>query len=223
MGQNIVLTAKDGFKLDAYRADPQGKPRGGVVVIQEIFGVNHHIKSVADRYAALGYLAIAPALFDRVEKGFDVGYDGSSMDKARALVGKANLDLRLADTQAAIDVAREAGKVAVIGYCMGGSIAFLSTTRLNNVAAGIGYYGGQVAQFASEKPKAPVLLHFGEKDQAIPLTDVEKIKAAQPGVPVYVYNGAGHGFHCDERGSFNAEAAQIAACRSQEFLVKHVG
>jgi carboxymethylenebutenolidase len=223
MGENIVLTAKDGFKLDAYRADPVGKPRGGIVVIQEIFGVNHHIKSIADRYAALGYLAIAPALFDRVEKGFDVGYDGSSMDKARALVGKASLDLRLADTQAAIDVAKEAGKVAVIGFCMGGSIAFLSATRLNNVAAGIGYYGGQVAQFANEKPKAPVMLHFGEKDQAIPLTDVEKVKAAQPNVPVYIYTGAGHGFHCDERGSFNAEAAQVAACRSQEFLLKHVG
>jgi carboxymethylenebutenolidase len=223
MGQNIVLTAKDGFKLDAYRADPQGKPRGGVVVIQEIFGVNHHIKSLTDRYAQLGYLAIAPALFDRVEKGFDVGYDGAAMDKARANAGKANLDLRLADTQAAIDVAHEAGKVAVIGYCMGGSIAFLSTTRLSNVAAGVGYYGGQIAQFATEKPKAPVMLHFGEKDQSIPLTDVEKIKAAQAGVPIFVYMGAGHGFHCDERGSFNAEAAQVAACRSQEFLLKHVG
>ncbi len=223
MGHNIVLTAKDGFKLDAYRADPQGKPRGGIVVIQEIFGVNHHIKSITDRYVQLDYLAIAPALFDRVEKGFDTGYSGADMDKARATVGKANLDLRLADTQAAIDVAREGGKVAVIGYCMGGSIAFLSATRLNNVAAGVGYYGGQVAQFASEHPKAPVMLHFGEKDQAIPLTDVEKIKAAQPSVPVYIYMGAGHGFHCDERGSFNAEAAQIAACRTQEFLLKHVG
>jgi len=197
MGQNIVLTSKDGFKLDAYRADPQGKPRGGIVVIQEIFGVNHHIKSVADRYAQLGYLAIAPALFDRVEKGFDVGYDGAAMDKARANAGKADLNLRLADTQAAIDVAKE--------------------------AAAVGYYGGQIAQFASEKPKAPVMLHFGEKDQAIPLTDVEKIKGAQPGMPIYVYMGAGHGFHCDERGSFNAEAAQVAACRSQEFLAKHIG
>jgi carboxymethylenebutenolidase len=223
MGQNIVLTSKDGFKLDAYRADPAGKPRGGIVVIQEIFGVNHHIKSVTDRYAELGFLAIAPALFDRVEKGFDVGYDGASMDKARANAGKGNLELRLADTQAAIDVAKEAGKVAVIGYCMGGSIAFLSTTRLNNVAAGIGYYGGQIAQVASEKPKAPLMLHFGEKDQAIPLTDVEKIKAAQPNVPIYVYMGAGHGFHCDERGSFHAHAAQVAACRTEEFLAKHIG
>ena len=222
MGQNVTITSKDGFKFDAYRADPEGKPRGAVVVIQEIFGVNHHIRSVADRYAALGFVAIAPAVFDRVEKGFDVGYDGSAMDKARAVVGKANPELRLADVQATIDSVKSAGKVAVIGYCMGGSVAFLSATRLNNVACAVGYYGGQIAQVCNEKPKAPVMLHFGDKDQSIPMTDVEKIKAAQPGVPVYVYS-AGHGFHCDERGSFNAEAAQVAACRTEEFLAKHIG
>ncbi len=223
MGQDITLTSKDGFQLGAYKAEPEGKPRGAVVVIQEIFGVNHHIRSVADRYAQLGYLAIAPALFDRGEKNFQSGYDGAAMDKARGFAGKIPLDQRLADTQAAIDHVKSAGKVAVLGYCMGGSIAFLSTTRLSGVSAGVGYYGGQIAQFAEEKPKAPVMLHFGEKDQSIPLTDVEKIKAAQPGVPIFVYNGAGHGFHCDERGSFNAEAAQVAACRSQEFLTKHIG
>jgi carboxymethylenebutenolidase len=223
MGQDITLTSKDGFQLGAYKAEPEGKPRGAVVVIQEIFGVNHHIRSVADRYAQLGYLAIAPALFDRGEKNFQSGYDGAAMDKARGFAGKIPLDQRLADTQAAIDHVKSAGKVAVLGYCMGGSIAFLSTTRLSGVSAGVGYYGGQIAQFAEEKPKAPVMLHFGEKDQSIPLTDVEKIKAAQPGVPIFVYNGAGHGFHCDERGSFNAEAAQVAACRSQEFLIKHIG
>jgi len=223
MGKDITLKSKDGFELGAYVAEPQGKPRGAIVVIQEIFGVNHHIRSVTDRYAQLGYLAIAPALFDRGEKNFQSGYDGAAMDKARGMVGKIPLDQRLADTQAAIDHVKSAGKVAVLGYCMGGSIAFLSATRLSGVAAAVGYYGGQVAQFAEEKPKAPVMLHFGEKDQSIPLTDVEKIKAAQPGVPVYVYMGAGHGFHCDERGSFNAEAAQVAACRSQEFLAKHIG
>jgi carboxymethylenebutenolidase len=223
MGQNITLTAKDGFQLGAYRADPEGKPRGAIVVIQEIFGVNHHIKSVTDRYAQLGYVAIAPALFDRVEKGFDVGYAGEDMDKARANAGKGNVDARLMDTQAAVDAVKSAGKVAVVGFCMGGTIAFLSTTRLEGVSAGVGYYGGQVAQFADEKPKAPVMLHFGEKDQSIPLTDVEKIKAAQSGAPIYVYMGAGHGFHCDERGSFNAEAAQVAGARTQEFLAKHIG
>jgi carboxymethylenebutenolidase len=223
MGEMITLTSKDGFTLGAYKAQPQGKARGAIVVIQEIFGVNHHIKSVTDRYAELGFVAIAPALFDRAEKGFESGYDGAAMDKARAMVGKIPLDQRLADTQAAIDAVKGAGKVAVLGYCMGGSIAFLSATRLDNVAAAVGYYGGQVAQFCEEKPKAPVMLHFGEKDQSIPLTDVEKIKAAQPNVPIFVYMGAGHGFHCDERGSFHAAAAQVAACRSEEFLAKHIG
>jgi carboxymethylenebutenolidase len=223
MSQTIELAAADGHRFAAYLAAPGGKPRGALVVIQEIFGVNSHIRAVADGYAADGYLAIAPALFDRGEKNFQSGYDGAAMDKARGFAGKIPLDQRLADTQAAIDHVKSAGKVAVLGYCMGGSIAFLSTTRLSGVSAGVGYYGGQIAQFAEEKPKAPVMLHFGEKDQSIPLTDVEKIKAAQPGVPIFVYNGAGHGFHCDERGSFNAEAAQVAACRSQEFLTKHIG
>jgi carboxymethylenebutenolidase len=223
MGKDITLKSKDGFEFGAYVAEPQGKPRGAIVVIQEIFGVNHHIRSVTDRYAQLGYLAIAPALFDRGEKNFQSGYDGAAMDKARGMVGKIPLEQRLADTQAAIDHVKSAGKVAVLGYCMGGSIAFLSATRLSGVSAGVGYYGGQIAQFASEKPKAPIMLHFGEKDQSIPLTDVDKIKASHPEAPIFVYAGAGHGFHCDERGSFNAEAAQVAACRSQEFLAKHIG
>ncbi|HEX4192546.1 MAG TPA: dienelactone hydrolase family protein [Stellaceae bacterium] len=223
MGKDISLKSKDGFELGAYLAEPQGKARGAIVVIQEIFGVNHHIRSVTDRYAQLGYLAIAPALFDRGEKNFQSGYDGAAMDKARGMTQKISLDDRLADTQAAIDHVKSAGKVAVLGYCMGGSIAFLSATRLNGVSAGVGYYGGQIAQFATEKPKAPIMLHFGEKDQSIPLTDVDKIKAAHPEAPIFVYMGAGHGFHCDERGSFNAEAAQVAACRSQEFLAKHIG
>ena len=223
MGQDITLTSKDGFQLGAYKAEPEGKPRGAIVVIQEIFGVNHHIRSVADRYAQLGFVAIAPALFDRGEKNFQSGYDGAAMDKARGMTQKIPLDQRLADTQAAIDAVKSVGKVAVLGYCMCGSIAFLSATRLSGVSAAVGYYGGQIAQFAEEKPKAPVMLHFGEKDQSIPLTDVEKIKAAHPGTPIFVYMGAGHGFHCDERGSFNAEAAQVAACRSEEFLAKHIG
>ena len=223
MGKDITLKSKDGFELGAYVAEPQGKARGAIVVIQEIFGVNHHIRSVTDRYAQLGYLAIAPALFDRGEKNFQSGYDGAAMDKARGMTQKISVDDRLADTQAAIDHVKSAGKVAVLGYCMGGSIAFLSATRLNGVSAGVGYYGGQIAQFVSEKPKAPIMLHFGEKDQSIPLTDVDKIKAAHPEAPIFVYMGAGHGFHCDERGSFNAEAAQVAACRSQEFLAKHIG
>jgi len=223
MGQTITLKAKDGFSFDAYRADPIGKPRGAIVVIQEIFGVNHHIKNVTDRYAALGFVAIAPAVFDRAEKHFDVGYDQPSMEKGRGARGKVTNEQLLMDTQAAIDAVKSAGKVGIIGYCMGGTVAFLSACRLDGLSAAVGYYGGGVAAAAEEKPRVPTMLHFGEQDQSIPMTDVDKIKKARPETPIFVYSGAGHGFHCDERASFNAEAAQVAACRSQEFFAKNIG
>ncbi len=222
MGQTITLKSKDGFSLGAYRADPEGKPRGAIVVIQEIFGVNHHIKSVTDRYAALGFVAIAPAMFDRAEKNFDTGYDQPSMEKGRAARGKIQTEQLLLDAQAAIDAVKSAGKVGIVGYCMGGSVAFLAATRLEGLACAVGYYGGQVAQSCEEKPRIPTMLHFGDQDQSIPMTDVEKIKKARPETPIYVYK-AGHGFHCDERASFNAFAAQVAGGRTQEFFAKNVG
>jgi carboxymethylenebutenolidase len=222
MGHMIELTASDGFKLGAYRADPEGKPRGAVVVIQEIFGVNHHIKDVTDRYAALGYVAIAPAVFDRAEKNFDAGYDQPSMERGRGARGKITNDQLLMDTQAAINAVKSAGKVGIVGYCMGGSVAFLSAVKLDGLSAAVGYYGGAIAAACEEKPRIPTMLHFGDQDQSIPMTDVEKIKKARPETPVYVYH-AGHGFHCDERASFNAFAAQVAGGRTQEFFAKHIG
>jgi carboxymethylenebutenolidase len=222
MGQMITLTAKDGFKLAAYVAQPSGKPKGGIVVLQEIFGVNHHIKSVTDRFAAMGYGAVAPALFDRVKPGVDLGYDPKSVEEGRALRPKIALEATLADTQAAIDYAKQFGKVAVVGYCWGGSLAFFATTRQSGVAAAVGYYGGMIAAHASEKPRVPLILHFGDKDQSIPLTDVEKIKAAQPGLPIYVYS-AGHGFSCDERGAFDKAAHELALERTTAFLKQHIG
>jgi carboxymethylenebutenolidase len=222
MGQTVTLKAKDGHSFSAYRADPEGKPRGAIVVIQEIFGVNHHIKSVTDRYAALGFVAIAPAMFDRAEKNFDTGYDQPSMEKGRAARGKIQTEQLLLDAQAAIDAVKSAGKVGIIGYCMGGSVAFLAATRLDGLSCAVGYYGGQIASVCEEKPRVPTMLHFGDQDQSIPLADVEKIKKAQPETPIFVYK-AGHGFHCDERASFAPEAAQVAACRSQEFFAKNIG
>ena len=136
--------------------------------------------------------------------------------------GKISTENLLLDTQAAIDLAKQSGKVGIVGYCMGGSVAFLSATRLDGLACAVGYYGGQIAQSCEEKPRVPTMLHFGDQDQSIPMTDVEKITKARPETPCYVYH-AGHGFHCDERGSFAPEAAQVAACRSQEFIAKHVG
>jgi carboxymethylenebutenolidase len=222
LGKHFSLTASDSFQLGAYRADPAGKPKGGIVVIQEIFGVNHHIKNLADRYAALGYVAIAPQVFDRGQKNFETGYDQAAMEAGRGMRGKITTEQLLLDTQAAIDVAKQAGKVGIIGYCMGGSVAFLAAARLDGLACAVGYYGGQIAASCDEKPRVPTMLHFGDQDQSIPMTDVDKIKKARPETPIYVYH-AGHGFHCDERASFNAEAAQVAACRSQEFFLKHIG
>ncbi len=222
MGQMISLTAKDGFKLGAYLAKPADKPKGAIVVVQEIFGVNHHIKAVTDRFAAMGYAAVAPALFDRVKPGIELGYDAKSIEEGRALRPKITLEATLADTQAAIDYAKQFGKVAVVGYCWGGSIAFFSTTRLADVTAAVGYYGGMIATHANEKPRVPLILHFGDKDQSIPMTDVEKIKQAQPGLPIYVYS-AGHGFSCDERPSFDKAAHELALQRTTAFLKQHIG
>jgi carboxymethylenebutenolidase len=222
MGKSIELKAKDGFSLGAYRADPAGKPKGGLVVIQEIFGVNHHIRAVCDRFAAQGYAAVAPALFDRVQRGIDIGYDQAAMEQGVKLRAAIKLEDTLLDVQAAIDVLQSAGKVGVIGYCWGGSLAFLAATRLSGLACAIGYYGGMIAAHAGEKPKVPVMLHFGEKDHGIPMTDVEKVKAARPEMKIFAYP-ADHGFSCDERGSFDKASHEKALERSLAFLKENIG
>lgn len=222
MGQTVSFTAKDGHKLDAYVATPAGKPKGGLVVIQEIFGANHHIRNVADRFAAMGYAAVAPALFDRVQRGVDLGYDPESIAKGRALREKVPMDGSLADVQAAIDYAKQFGKVGIVGYCWGGSLAFLAATRLNGAAASVGYYGGMIAGHATEKPKIPIILHFGDKDQSIPMSDIEKVKLARSDVPIYVYS-AGHGFNCDARPAYDAPSAKLALERTAAFFKQHIG
>lgn len=222
MGQHLTLTAKDGHTFGAYRADPTGTPKGAIVVIQEIFGVNSHIRNVTDRFAQDGYVAIAPALFDRQEKDFQSGYTPDEIAHARKFIAKPDWDAMLRDTQAAIDAVKPAGPVAVIGYCMGGSVAFLAATRANDVACAIGYYGGAIVKFADETPKVPVLLHFGAKDQGIPLSDVETIRSKRPDVEIHIYDEAGHGFNCDERGSYDKGSADTALKRTRDFLAKHL-
>ncbi|MCH8918137.1 MAG: dienelactone hydrolase family protein [Alphaproteobacteria bacterium] len=221
MGQNVTLTSANGFELDAYRADPEGTPKGAVVIIQEIFGVNSHIREVCDGYAADGYVAIAPALFDRVGKGMELGYDPASQETGKSTRGQLNWDDSLADTQAAAEAVRNSGKVAVIGYCFGGSIAWLAATR-GDFDAAVSYYGGNAADFADEKPKCPIICHIGTEDRGIGSEKVEKIKSARPEVPVYLYQGAGHGFNCDQRGSFHEEAAKTARQRTLDFLAEHI-
>ena len=221
MGQWIKLKSEDGFELSAWRTDPVGKPRGAIVVIQEIFGVNHHIRSVADRFAGSGYLAIAPAVFDRIQPGFDVGYDAASREQGMAMVGKMNRELVVADIKAAIAAAGEGGRVGIVGFCMGGTFAWVAAGQLAGISAAVGYYGGGVLGMKDLQPKVPTILHFGEKDAHIPVAGVREFAAAHPETPVYVYP-ADHGFQCDERGSFDAESAQIAWGRTIEFFAQHV-
>jgi carboxymethylenebutenolidase len=222
VGETIRLRASDGFELSAYVARPAGTPKGGLVVIQEIFGVNGHIRRVADGYAADGFLAIAPALFDRIEPGLELGYTPPDIERGRDLKGRSATENALSDIEAAIAHVASAGNVGVVGYCWGGFLAWVSATRLTGVSAAVSYYGGGIGAVAEEKPNCPVLMHFGEKDHAIPLTDVDKIRAAQPsGVEIHVYP-SGHGFNCDERGSYDPESARIARERSLAFLDRHL-
>lgn len=223
MGKQFSLTSSDKFQLGAYRADPSGPSKGGIVVIQEIFGVNHHIRAVCDRLAGEGYTAVAPALFDRQEKNFESGYTPDEIANARKYVANPDWGAMLKDTQAAIDELKKDGPVAIIGFCMGGTIAFLAACKLNGLSAAICYYGGQIAKNADEKPKVPVQMHFGEKDASIPMTDVEMIKQKRGGdSEIFVYPDAQHGFHCDERGSFHEASAKTAWQRAADFLKKHL-
>ena len=216
MGDWIELTASDGHLLTAYEADP-GNAHRGIVVIQEIFGVNGHIRDVTDRYADIGFRAVAPALFNRISPSVELEYDADGVAEGREIRSRIEWDDAVADMAAAAAHLADTGPVGVVGYCYGGSMAFLAATRLS-VAAAVGYYGGQIVDFLDETPRCPLLLHFGETDSAIPLTDVEQIKATFPDVPVHVYDGAGHGFNCDRRGSFDEPSAQLALDRTLEFL-----
>jgi carboxymethylenebutenolidase len=222
VGQDISLTASDGFKLGAYRAEPSGSPKGAIVVIQEIFGVNHHIRSVCDRIAAEGYVAIAPSIFDRTQPNFQCGYTPDEIANARKFIANPDWPAMLRDTQAAIDAVKSVVPVGIIGFCLGGSIAYAAATKLSGLSAAVGYYGDAIIRFADDKPKAPTQLHFGEKDAGIPLTDVETIKSKRPEVEVFIYPGAQHGFHCDERASYDKASAEIAWPRSLAFFAKHM-
>jgi carboxymethylenebutenolidase len=222
LGTQITLTASDGFKLGGYRAEPQGKPKGGIVVIQEIFGVNHHIRAVCDRFAALGYVATAPAVFDRIQPNFECGYTPDEIAHARTFLPKIDWGKMLLDTAAAIGNVKSAGKVGIVGFCMGGSIAFLSAAKLDGLSAAVGYYGGTIAKNADEKPKVPTLLHFGDQDQSIPMSDVEIVKQKRTDCEIHVYQ-AGHGFSCDERGSYNEAAHKAAWDRTIPWFAKYVG
>ncbi|HZS27835.1 MAG TPA: dienelactone hydrolase family protein [Candidatus Angelobacter sp.] len=223
MATNIKLTASDGHQPGAYYAAPGVRTQAAIVVVQEIFGVNSHIRSVADDFAKEGFHAIAPALFDRVERDVELGYNPQDMQRGMGMAMKIGMENALKDVAAAIDYARaELGcaKVGVVGYCFGGSLAWLAATRLGPAAA-VGYYGGRITQYLAEKPLCPVMLHFGALDQHIPLSEIDKIRAQHPELPVYMYQ-AGHGFNCDQRKDYDAASAKLARQRTLEFLRKYL-
>jgi len=216
----LQLTAADGHSFSAFEAGNVNAPRG-LVVVQEIFGVNGHMRAVSERLAGFGYRVLSPALFDRAEKGVELGYAQEDIQKGLALRGKISEDAVLADIEAT--AAAFGGKpVGIIGYCWGGSIAWLGATRSKAFKAAVGWYGGGIAAAKSETPHCPVQLHFGEQDHGIPLTDVEAIKAAHPEVPVFVYAGAQHGFGCEERPSYSAKDCELAELRSLAFFAEHL-
>ena len=220
MGTTIRGTAADGHELSIYRADPDGAPRGALVIVQEIFGVNSHIRAVCDDLAKEGYVAVAPALFDRAERGVELGYQPDDVTRGRAIREKVTLDQALADVEAAAKAV--AGPIGVIGYCWGGTVAWIAATRSRTFAAAVSYYGGGVPDLGEEQPNCPVLLHFGEQDHAIPLEGVERLKSLHPDLPVHIYP-AGHGFNCDQRASYHAESARLARERTLAFLREHLG
>ena len=222
MADTLTLTAEDGHTFAAYIAQPEGRPKGGVVIIQEIFGVNDHIRAVADDYAAQGYLAVAPALFDRVRPGIELGYSEDDVTKGREIRARVRNDDALLDIAAAADAVKSAGRIAAVGFCWGGTLAWLTATRLEGFSAIASYYGGGIGSLAAEKPHCPVILHFGERDHAIPLTEVDALRAAHPELPVHLYP-AGHGFNCDHRGSFEPTSAGIARERTLALFAKQVG
>jgi carboxymethylenebutenolidase len=221
MGSTISLTAADGHNLSAYVAGPANATKG-VVVIQEIFGVNHHMREMADRFAAEGYAVVAPALFDRTERGVELGYTADDIAKGRDYRMKLNDAQVMADVEAAAK--HLAGKkLAIVGYCFGGTVAWWGATRSNGFAASSCWYGGGIAGTKDETPNCPVQMHFGETDASIPMSDVDAIRAAHPKVEAYVYKGAGHGFGCDERGSFSQPDYEQAQQRTLAFFGKHLG
>jgi len=226
MGKFIDLKAADGFVFPAYVAQPARAPKGGIVVVQEIFGVNSHIRSVADGYAAQGYLAVAPATFHRVKPGVDLGYSPDDMGAGMAL--KAAVESLpspgvMQDIQSAIQHAAQAGKVGIVGYCWGGLLTWRAACTLDGLSAAVPYYGGGVTtpDEVARVPKVPVMAHFGDQDHWISLESVEAFKRAHPDVEVHIYH-ANHGFNCDQRASYDEASAKLARERTLAFFGKHL-
>jgi carboxymethylenebutenolidase len=216
MGEFTTLMARDGHEFNAWLTAPKGPARGAVVIAQEIFGVNHHIRGVADGYAAAGYVTIAPCLYDRVRRGIELGYSEKETQEGRGYRLQIPKEKTLLDLGASVNVVKHAGRVAVVGYCWGGTLAYLAACELP-ISCAVSYYGGQIKDQLDKSPRRPVLYHFGERDPYIPASDIEKIRAADPSGEFHLYP-ADHGFNCEERGSYDAASASLALERTHTFL-----
>lgn len=219
MGHKVELVAADGHVLDAWVADPAGKPIGGLLVIQEIFGLNGHIRSVCDRFAEAGFLAVAPAPFDRIGKELTVAYD--DVAGGRELIGRLEADRTMLDFAAAVEYATRAGRVGVVGFCWGGAQAYRCAAALP-VAAAVAYYGGGIHGLTDLQPACPLMFHYGAEDPHIPREQVDEVARSNPDADLFVYEGTGHGFNCDQRPDYDADAAALAFRRTTEFLGRHL-
>jgi carboxymethylenebutenolidase len=221
MGEFTTIMARDGHQFQAWLAAPAGRPRGAVLVIQEIFGINGHIRKVTDDMAAEGYTAIAPSLFDRVRRGIELGYTPADIQEGAGYTKQLTPETTLRDLAAAVAVVRHSGRAASVGYCFGGAMSYLAACQLP-IACAVVYYG-KVVSYLNQKPRCPVMYHYGTEDSSIPLADVDKIRAAaRPDSPLYLYDGAGHGFNCDQRASYDPQAAALARTRTLEFLNRYL-
>jgi len=216
MGEFTTLMARDGHEFNAWLAAPSGPARGAVVVAQEIFGVNRHIRAVADGFAAEGYATIAPCLFDRVRRGIELGYSEAEVQQGRGYRLQIPKEKTVLDLTACINVIKHAGRVSMIGYCWGGTLSYIAACELP-VFCAVSYYGGQIKDHLEKSPRRPVMYHFGEKDPHIPLSDIDKIRAADPDGIFHLYP-ADHGFNCDERSTYDAASATLALERTLQFL-----
>ena len=221
MGEFTTIMARDGHEFQAYLAAPPAKPRGAVLVLQEIFGVNSHIRAVTDSYAAVGYTAIAPGLFDRVRRGIQLGYGPEDRQQAIGTMQQLKPEDTMKDVAAALAVVKSSGRVGAVGFCWGGRLAYMAACDLP-VACAVVYYG-KLVDLLEKQPKHAVMYHFGSLDQSIPVGDTQKIAAAYPESPLYLYEGAEHGFNCEQRASYNPEAAALARQRTLGFLARYVG
>ena len=226
MKEQLELNAADRHRPSAYLTAPPSTPRGGLIVVQEIFGVNPHIRAVADGFAADGYLALAPALFDRVERGVELGYAPDDITRGRALKDASPTAKALLDIRAAVALLHArlgpTARVGIVGYCWGGLLSWLAACDVDSLASSVPYYGGGVPDHAARVPRCPVLAHFGANDALIPLAGVEALHRAHPGITIQVYP-AGHGFNCDQRGSFDVACATLARQRTLAFLREYIG